>query len=981
VSAHLLAQTLVPGLDGHLGGLLRRETGPFVQAGGGIRARGDKVPLGLAQPIRRTIRDARILVPVAAVVSAVRPFGGAVKVRKIAYNSPVCDDLGLNMSDTETPAGPTPAAPQPQSIPTPISQEMQESYLTYAMSVIMARALPDVRDGLKPSQRRILVAMNDLNLHPRAKHRKCAKICGDTSGNYHPHGEGVIYPTLVRLGQEWSMRHLLVDPQGNFGSIDGDPPAAMRYTEARLAPPAELMLEDLEKETVDFEDNYDGTRQEPVVLPSKFPNLLVNGSEGIAVGMATRLLPHNLDEICDAVVACINHPDITTDELMQVVPGPDFPTAGVICGTAGIREAYETGRGSVTVRGVLHAEELKAGRSQVVVDEIPYGILLPTIKDRILETVQRGLIKGIDDLRDESGREHLVRLVITLKKDADPQVVINQLWQYTPLQANIHAMNVVLVNRVPKTLNFKQLIEHFIRHRVDVVRRRTAFLLRKARQRAHVLEGLILAVADIDAVIRLIRESPDADVARQRLIDQALRFSEAAAVRRLLPEAYVQRTSAAGQHLTRTQADAILAMQLRRLTGLEIEQLAGEYSKLVERITDYELILREERRVLDIIAEDMHELKRKLAEPRRTQIGSPVATFDLQELIQEEEVIVTISHEGYVKRVPLDTFRSQGRGGKGVRGTENKDGDFIEHMRVASTHDCLLFFSNRGRVYWLRVYDIPSMQRTSRGRSLANLVTMQPNERHVAVLSVKRFEESYVFFATEKGVVKKTPLAAFSRPRPSGIQAIVLDPDDTLIKVALSNGEQQIVLGTRNGMACRFNETDVRAMGRGTRGVRGIDLRDDDRVVDMIVIEPGMSVLTVCERGMGKRTDIDEYRLTRRGGKGVINVKITERNGSVVALRAVSDDDSLMLITAGGNLLRMELSELREIGRATQGVRLIRVDEDDRVVAVAKLVSEKEERAIAGEPEEAEPAGAATPPSAEAPADAAQPPATPNADA
>ena len=872
------------------------------------------------------------------------------------------------MADTAQLTGES-AAPQPRSIPTPVAQEMQESYLTYAMSVIMARALPDVRDGLKPSQRRILVAMHDLGLHPRSKHRKCAKISGDTSGNYHPHGDGVIYPTLVRLGQEWSMRHLLVDPQGNFGSIDGDPPAAMRYTEARLTAAAELMLTDIDKETVDFEDNFDSTRKEPVVLPSKFPNLLVNGSEGIAVGMATRLLPHNLGEICDAIVAVINNPELPTEELMRIVPGPDFPTGGVVCGSAGIREAYETGRGALTVRGVLHTEETKSGRTNIVVDEIPYGVLLPTIKDRILDNVQNGTIKGVDDLRDESGREQMVRLVISLKKDANPQVVINQLWRYTPLQMNIHAMNVVLVKRAPKTLGLKQLIEHFIEHRVDVVRRRTMFLLRKARQRAHVLEGLILAVADIDEIISIIRSSPDVDTARERLMAKPLRLSEEATVRKLLPEVFVEQASRQDQHLTRTQADAILAMQLRRLTGLEIEQLAKEYSKLVEEIADYQLILGDQRRVLDIIAEDMHEVKTKLAEPRRTQIGGEVGTLDLDQLIQQEDVVVTLSHEGYIKRVPIDSFRSQGRGGRGVRGTEAKDGDFIEHMRVASTHDYLLFFTNRGRVYWLRVYDIPSMQRTSRGRSLANVLTMQSNERHVAVLAVQQFEERYVFFATEHGVVKKTPLSAFSRPRPSGIQAITLDPDDTLIKVSLSDGDQQIVLGTRGGMACRFNETDVRPMGRSAHGVRGIDLRGDDLVVDMVVIEPGMSLLTVCEHGYGKRTDIDEYRLTRRGSKGVINIKTTDRNGPVVALRAVTDDHSLMLITGNGTLLRMELSQLREIGRATQGVRLIRVEEDDRVVAVAKVVSEKEEREINGSAEEEpDPAGADEPDS-----DAARP--------
>ncbi len=854
------------------------------------------------------------------------------------------------MTDSQTPSG----------VITPIAQEMQESYLTYAMSVIMARALPDVRDGLKPSQRRILVAMNDLHLRPTAKHRKCAKICGDTSGNYHPHGDGVIYPTLVRMGQEWSMRHLLVDPQGNFGSIDGDPPAAMRYTEARLARPADEMLADLDKETVDFEDNFDSTRKEPVVLPSKFPNLLVNGSEGIAVGMATRLLPHNVGEICDAVVAVINNPEITIAELMAIVPGPDFPTGGVVCGTQGVREAYETGRGAIAVRGVLHTEKAKSGRTRIVIDEIPYGVLLPTIKDRIIDAIQTGTIKGIEDMRDESGRQQMVRLVITLKKDANVDVIINQLWRYTPLQSNIHAINVVLVNRVPKTLSFKQLLEHFVQHRINVVRRRTQFLLRKARQRAHVLEGLILAVADIDEIIQLIKESPDVDTARQRLMDKALRLSEQATVTRLLPEAFVKEATTADQHLTRTQADAILVMQLRRLTALEIEQLAQEYAKLTEEIADHELILGDERRVLDIITEDMRELKAKYAQPRRTQIAGAVREFAMDELIAEEDVIVTLSHEGYIKRVPITTYRSQGRGGRGVRGAESRDSDFIEHIRVASTHDYLLFFTNLGRVYWLRVYDIPSLQRTSRGRSLANILTMQPDERHMAVLAVQQFEENFVFFATEKGVVKKTRLSAFSRPRPSGIQAIKLDPDDSLIRVAMSSGRDQIVLGTRLGMACRFREGDVRAMGRTARGVRGIALKPGDHLVDMAVIQPGMSLLTVCERGFGKRTDIDAYRLTRRGGKGVINVRITRKNGPVVALRAVTDDDALMLITANGILLRMAIDQVREIGRATQGVRLIRVGDEDRVVAVARVASKREEREAEGfEPGQTTPDGAA----------------------
>lgn len=842
--------------------------------------------------------------------------------------------------------------PPSSHLPTPIAQEMQESYLTYAMSVIMARALPDVRDGLKPSQRRILVAMHDLNLRANGAHRKCAKICGDTSGNYHPHGEGVIYPTLVRMGQEWSMRHLLVDPQGNFGSIDGDPPAAMRYTEARLTGPAEEMLAHIDEDTVDFVENYDSTREEPVVLPSRFPNLLVNGSEGIAVGMATRLLPHNLAEICDAMIALLDRPELTVDELLRIVPGPDFPTGGQVCGTDGIRDAFETGRGALVLRGKMRVEDASGGRVHIVVDEIPYGVLLPTIKDRIHDAVQNGTLKGIEDIRDESGRDQMVRLVIILRKDANANVVMNQLWKYTPLQSTVHALNIVLVNRVPKTLSLKQLIEHFLAHRVNVIRRRTMFRLRKARQRAHVLEGLILAIADIDEIIALIRHSPDADTARQRLMDRELRLSEAATVRKLLPESFVARTRAAPQRLTRTQADAILAMQLRRLTGLEIEQLAKEYSGLVEEITDYELILSDDRRVRDIIAEDLRELKEKYGQPRRTQITGPVGEMNMEQLVAREDVVLTISHEGYIKRVPADTFRAQGRGGKGIRGTDNKDGDFIEHLRVCSTHDYLLVFTNRGRIYWLKAYDVPSMSRTSRGRSLANVLTMQDNERHMAVLPVSGFEERFVFFATERGVVKKTPLSAFSNPRPSGIQALTLDDGDSLIGVALTSGEDQIVLGTRQGMACRFGEGDVRAMGRTARGVRGITLAADDIVVDMVVAQPGMSILTVCENGFGKRTALEDYRLTRRGGKGVINIRATERNGAVVGVRAVTDEDELILITGRGILMRMPLDELREIGRATQGVRLIRVEEDDQVVAVARVATDRSgAEAVEGEPE------------------------------
>lgn len=850
-----------------------------------------------------------------------------------------------------------------------ISEEMQDSYLTYAMSVIMARALPDARDGLKPSQRRILVAMNDLNLGPRAQHRKCAKIAGDTSGNYHPHGEQVIYPTLVRLAQWWNMRLPLVDGQGNFGSLDGDPPAAMRYTEARLAPAAMAMLEDLQLETVDFEPNYDGTRSEPVVLPGKLPNLLINGSSGIAVGMATNLVPHNLGEVCDAVIALIDKPQIALTELMQILPGPDFPTAGQICGRQGILDAYSTGRGTVTVRGKLHLEERRGGKKLIVITEIPYQVLRSTIVERIAGVVKDGTIKDVSAVNDASDRKHPVRIEVDLKKDANENVIINQLYRYTPLQSNINIMNVALVDRRPRTLPLRDLLQLYVEHRKDVIRRRTSFLLRRAKQRAHVLEGLILAVGDIDAIIRLVRESPDPETAKQRLMERELRLLEHEILRRLLPATFVERYSENPHHLTGVQAAAILAMQLQRLTGLEIEKLATEYAKLVEEIEGYEAVLRDEALVLDIIREDLHEIKGKHAEPRRTEITGAVEEFRIEELIPDEQVVVTISHEGYIKRVDIESYRKQGRGGRGVRGGDTREGDFLERLFVVSTHDYLLFFTNRGRVYWARVFDLPAAARTARGRSIANLLKFQSNETYKAVLRVRQFEEAFVFFATAKGTVKKTPMGAFSHPRPSGLIAITLDADDHLINVEQTGGEDEIVLGSREGMAIRFNESDVRAMGRTARGVRGMKLRRDDQVVDMAAIRPGESLLTICENGYGKRTDIDEYRLTKRGAQGVINIRTTERNGKVVALKAVRDDDELMIITAQGIMLRTDLSNIREIGRATQGVRLIRVDPGDKVVAVAKIANEDDEAEASDEPAAPAPGGEAPFPS-----EAAEPP-------
>ncbi len=825
-----------------------------------------------------------------------------------------------------------------------LEQEMRESYLTYAMSVIMSRALPDVRDGLKPSQRRILVAMRDLNLGPRSKTTKCAGIVGETMKKYHPHGDSAIYPTLVRMAQPFNMRHVLVDGQGNFGSVDGDPPAAMRYTEARLAAPAMDMMEDIQYDTVDYQPNYDETLQEPTVLPGKFPNLLVNGSTGIAVGMATNILPHNLNEVCDGLIKLVDNPDTTIEELSEIIKGPDFPTGGIICGRNGIKQGYLTGRSNLVVRAKLHTEQARGGKHLIVVDEIPYQILKTTIVERIADCVKQGSIPDISDVRDESDRKGM-RVVIELKRDANVDLVINQLYKYTPLQTGISMINIALVDRRPRTLTLKELLESYISHRRVVIRRRTAHLLRKARQRAHIVEGLLLAVADIDEIIHIIRNSPDPASAKQRLMEKPLRFSEQATLMKLLPEKFVEDRTREARHLTQPQAEAILSMQLQRLTGLELEKLAGEYNKLVEQIEGYEAILRDDSLVSDIIREDLYEIKEKYGEPRRTEISSEEAkSYKMEELIAEEEVAVMLTHGGYIKRVPLATFRAQGRGGRGVRGSDSKEGDWLEHLFIASTHDYLLVFTTRGKVYWLRVYDIPSMSRTSKGRAIVNLLRLSGDERINSVLAVREFSDRFVMMSTRNGIIKKTSLEAYSHPRANGIIAIKIDPDDELIGVALTKGDDDIILGTRGGMAIRFNEKDVRAMGRAARGVKGITLSKGDMVVDMAVVEVGGTILTVCENGYGKRTPIDEYRRQSRGGKGIINIKTTERNGKVVAVKSVRDEDELMLITAKGIVIRFGLKNIRPIGRNTQGVRLIKCDEGDKLVAVARVVPEEEDK-------------------------------------
>jgi DNA gyrase subunit A len=840
-----------------------------------------------------------------------------------------------------------------------ILDELKNSYLNYAMSVIVSRALPDVRDGLKPSQRRILVAMNDLNLGPRSKHRKCAKIVGDTGGNYHPHGDQATYGTLVRLGQDWNLRYTLVDPQGNFGSIDSDPPAAMRYTEARMAAPAMEMLEDIKCDTVDFIPNYDETRMEPTVLPAKFPNLLVNGTTGIAVGMATNMAPHNVSEVCDALLMVLDTPDCEIRDLMKVLPGPDFPTGGYICGRKGIYDAYTTGRGHLRVRGKVDIEETKTGRSHIIVTEIPYMVVKTNIVSKIADAVRAGQMPEVSDVRDESDRTGL-RIVVDVKKGCDAEIALNKIYRFTQLQTTFAIANIALVNNRPETLTIKQMAENFLDHRKVVIRRRTRHLLKRARNRAHILEGLIMAVSDIDEIIEIIKKSPDAPTAKLNLMNKPLRLAETATLAKLLPQEFLNEKKAGDHFLTGPQADAILTMQLQRLTGLEIEKLAKEYAELAEKIKGYEAILSDINVLLDIIREDIHEIKEKYSDERRTKIVQSIDMVDDEDLIAEEEVIVTVSHSGYIKRLPIDTYRKQSRGGRGIIGSDTKEGDFIEHLFVASTHDYLLFFTNRGKCYWLKVYGIPSMSRQSKGRSIVNLLDLG-DQKITSIINVSSFEdqegvERQLVMATRKGIVKKTHLAAYSNPRSNGVIAINLDPDDDLIGVSETDGSHHVILGTANGMTIRFREQDARSMGRVSRGVIGIKLRADDEVVGLIVAKEGgeEDLFTLCEYGYGKRTRLDQYRTQSRGGLGLIDIKTSERNGRVVTIKPVRSDDDLMLITAQGMIIRTGLDEIRAIGRNTQGVRVINLKAGDKLVAVEVIPSDDVDDDTQDAPENAE---------------------------
>ena len=795
-----------------------------------------------------------------------------------------------------------------------IEEEMKDSYLSYAMSVIMSRALPDVRDGLKPSQRRILVAMNDLGLGPRSKFRKCAKIAGDTTGNYHPHGEQVVYPTLVRMAQDFNYRYPLVQGQGNFGSIDGDPPAAMRYTEARMTEVTMTIMEDLERETVDYVPNYDDTRTEPKVLPSKFPNLLCNGCSGIAVGMATSIPPHNVNEICDGITLVIDNPDVTIDDLMQVIKGPDFPTGALICGTEGIKEGYRTGRGTITVRARAHVETSNSGKKSIVVTEIPYQLNRDNILERIAELVRGEQLKGISDIRNESDREGS-RLVIDLKKGEDEEVVLNQLYKHTKLQDSFSIITIALVNNRPETLNLKQMLVYYIEHRKVIILRRTKYLLEKAQARAHILEGLKIALQHIDKIIKLIRNSDSVETARQGLISQ---FS-----------------------LSEIQANAILDMKLQRLTGLEQGKIEEEYKKICAEIKEYQAILASDKLVLNIIKKDISEIKECFGDKRRTEIVAATTEFNIEDLIAEENVAVIITHEGYIKRLPLTAYRKQHRGGKGATGADMKEGDFIEHLFVASTHDYILFFTDQGRVYWLKVYDIPQMGRTSKGRALINLLEFKEGENVSSLIPARDFDERQLVMATSHGIIKKTVLSAYGNPKKGGIIAINLDDGDKLIGVKLTNGKQDIILGTEQGKAMRFSEENVRTMGRVTHGVKGIKLKENDKVRDMVIVDENSSLLTVCENGFGKRTDFSEYPAHHRGGQGVINIKTTERNGKVVALIDVRDTDELIMITAKGMVIRTPINTIRAIGRNTQGVKLFDVEEGDKLASVARVVPEE----------------------------------------
>ncbi|GIO10436.1 DNA gyrase subunit A [Brevibacillus reuszeri] len=797
-----------------------------------------------------------------------------------------------------------------------ISQEMRESFISYAMSVIVSRALPDVRDGLKPVHRRILYAMHDMGLTPDKAFRKSANVVGEVMANYHPHGDSSIYEAMVRMAQDFNMRYMLVEGQGNFGSVDGDPAAAMRYTESRFSKLALELLRDIDKETVDFVPNYDGRKEEPVVLPSRFPNLLLNGASGIAVGMATNIPPHNLTEVIDGVVAMIDNPDITVQDLMKIIKGPDFPTAGEILGYSGIRRAYETGRGSIIMRAKTLIEEDK-GKPRIIVTEIPYQVNKARLVEKIAELVREKKIEGITDLRDESDRKGM-RIVMELRRDVIPKVVLNNLFKHTQMQTSFGVNMLALVDSRPRVLNLRDMLYYYLQHQRVIIRRRTEYDLKQAEARAHILEGLRIALDHIDAIISLIRSSQTTEEAREGLISNYA--------------------------LSYEQAQAILDMRLQRLTGLEREKIENEYQELMVKIAELRSILADEGKIYAIIREELSEIQEKFGDARRTVITFDENHIEDADLIPEEDVVITLTHDGYIKRLPVSTYRAQKRGGRGIQGLGTKDDDFVEHLYITNSHDYIMFFTSKGKVYRLKGYEIPDLSRTAKGTPIINLIQIEKGERVSAVIPVKEFdEEHYLFFATKKGIIKKTTLESYENIRKGGLIAVNLREDDELIGVRLTDGQQEIIMGTHKGMSVRFNEGDVRMMGRNATGVKGITLDDDDDVIDMDVIKPNAEVLIVTANGYGKRTPVDEYRIQSRGGKGIKTHNVTERSGPVVGLKVVEPEEDLMIITTSGVIIRTEMKGISVMGRYTQGVKLIRLSENEQVGSVAKCPPNEDE--------------------------------------
>ncbi|WDW09056.1 DNA gyrase subunit A [Priestia aryabhattai] len=810
-----------------------------------------------------------------------------------------------------------------------ISQEMRASFLDYAMSVIVSRALPDVRDGLKPVHRRILYAMNDLGMGSDKPYKKSARIVGEVIGKYHPHGDSAVYETMVRMAQDFSYRYMLIDGHGNFGSVDGDAAAAMRYTEARMSKVSMELLRDINKDTIDYQDNYDGSEREPIVLPARFPNLLVNGSAGIAVGMATNIPPHQLGEVIDGVLAVSQDPDITIAELMEIIPGPDFPTAGQILGRSGIRKAYETGKGSIIVRAKVEIEEQNNGKQTIIVHELPYQVNKAKLIEKIAELARDKKIDGITDLRDESDRSGM-RIVIEVRRDANANVLLNNLYKQTSLQTSFGINTLALVDGQPKVLNLKQCLQYYLDHQVVVIRRRTEFELRKAEARAHILEGLKIALDNLDAVIALIRGSQTTDIAREGLMTQ---FS-----------------------LSEKQAQAILDMRLQRLTGLEREKIEAEYQSLLALIAELKAILADEEKVLEIIREELIEVKERFNDGRRTEIVSGGAEIiEDEDLIPRQDIVISLTHNGYIKRLPVSTYKSQRRGGRGIQGMNTNEDDFVEHLLTTSTHDTILFFTNKGKVYRAKGYEIPEYGRTAKGIPIINLLEVDKGEWVNAIIRVDEFvDDWYLFFTTKQGISKRTPLSSFENIRNSGLIALNLREEDELISVKLTDGKRDMVIGTKKGMLIRFNENDVRSMGRTATGVKGITLDSEDEVIGMEILEEQSDILIITKNGYGKRTPIEEYRVQTRGGKGLRTCNITDKNGDVVALKCVSQEEDIMLITVSGVLIRVSVSDISQMGRNTQGVKVIRLGDEEFVSTVAKVQTSEDEDEVLDELDEHE---------------------------